>query len=246
MARSATKAWDGGPVAPDSQGHGRSGGRDNAVAGAGSAGGGAGVSRERAALARTLARRSHDAVDRLVELAPVALLEEALEAPTGIGGVARLVSGLADVDVSFTAVDPEAGAVARAAQHKTALLERTPTFSTAEAAAALGVRPNSVTKRRLAGKLLALPVAGGDYRYPAFQFTGAPGTEAGSDNGVLPGFVDVLQAIPVSNPWVRTQVLTTPVDALDGRTLLDLVRTGRPEDLAEAVEAAARYGEHGA
>lgn len=195
------------------------------------------VGRERAALARTLARRSHDAVDQLIHFAPVSLLEEALEAPSAYGGIAQLVSGLAEMGVDLSRVDPEAAAVARAALYKRELLERTPTFTTKQVAELLDVTPQAVTKRRRAGRLLALSTASGDCRYPVLQF---------GPDGLLPGFVEVLDAFEAENPWVRLELLTVPVEELGGSTLVDLIRTGRPQELAIAVGIAHRHGEHAA
>ena len=204
-----------------------------------------GVGRERAALARALARRSHEALDFLVGNAPIAVLTAALEAPTATGGIARLGSALAGVDAGLPAADPETAAIARAAQQKAETLASTRTLSTADVAQVLGVSAQAVTKRRLAGRLLALPTAGGDYRYPAFQFT----EEGSHRRPIVVGFEDALRALRdggVESPWVQLQVLTTSTDALGGRSVADCLRSGDDDARAAAVYVAARYGDHGA
>lgn len=195
--------------------------------------------RERAAVAGPLLERLAHAVSMLLAEAPLDVLQQASAAPTGAGSLAELVSNLPDASPRLAAADPEAAAVARAAVLKRQILESVPTFSTEEVAGILGITTEGVRKRRLAGRLLALP-SGSDFRYPAWQFTPTEG-EGGS--ALLPGLEEVLAAMPVESPWVRFDLLTMPTTDGDGRNVLDLLRAG---ELDRAIATVAGYGEHGA
>ena len=188
--------------------------------------------REREAVAEPLLARTIEALRRLLASAPLDVLQAASAAPTGAGSLATLVSHLPEISPALAEADPEAAAVARAAEVKRSLFARTPTHGTPEVARLLGLTPEGVRKRRLAGRLLALEHAG-DWRFPAWQFT---------PTGVLEGLEPALAAIPVANPWVRLELLTAPLADHGNRSALDLLRAGAVDD---AVAALATYGEAG-
>jgi len=192
------------------------------------------MSRDRIAIAEPFMRRVLETLERMVAEAPLEVLKEAAAAPTGAGAMATLVSHLPDASPALAAVDPEAAAVARAAARKRELLERIPTYTTQEVAALLSLSAEGVRKQRLADKLLAIEHQS-DWRFPAFQFRGA--------GEVLPGLAETLRAMPTDSPWVRLDLMTTPIDDADGQTVVDLLRAGRA---AEARQIVAAYGEHGA
>lgn len=197
--------------------------------------------RERAAVAAPLLRRLVRAMADLVAEAPLDVLQRASAAATGAGSAAELISNLPDASPRLAAADPEAAAIARAAVMKQEILDSTPTFSTGEVARILGLSAEGVRKRRLASRLLALPV-GSDFRYPTWQFSKPADAKPGG-GAVLAGLEDVLAAIEVESPWVRFDLLTTPIANANGRSVLDLLRSGEKE---AAIEAVASYGEHGA
>ncbi|HEY9449826.1 MAG TPA: hypothetical protein VIQ60_08730 [Gemmatimonadaceae bacterium] len=196
--------------------------------------------RERAAVAEPLLERVTHAVADILAEAPLEVLQRAAAAPTGVGSVAKLISSLPDASPRLAAADPEAAAIARAAVMKQKILASTPTFSTAEVAQILGLTAEGVRKRRLSGRVLALPV-GSDFRYPAWQFS-KPAAGGRAGGGMLPGLEEVLAAIPAESPWVRFDLLTTRIRGVRKRTVLDLLRSGKTEAAIEAVTA---YGEHG-
>jgi hypothetical protein len=101
-------------------------------------------------------------------------------------------------------------------------------LSTVELARRLGVSAAAVTKRRVAGRLLAFRHRG-DWRYPAWQLT---------DGALLPGIVEAWQAMPHHAEDLRAvRWFTLPSRHLGGRTPLDALRAGD----AEAVVDAASY-----
>jgi hypothetical protein len=104
-------------------------------------------------------------------------------------------------------------------------------LSTAELARRLGVSAAAVTKRRLAGTVLAFRHKG-DWRYPAWQVSGT--------GELVPGLVAVLRALPDRVDLGRVAWFEEKARNLGGRG----ARTPRSALLAgdaEAVVAAASY-----
>jgi len=194
--------------------------------------------REKDAVAKPLLQRMVDTLTRLVQDAPLDVLQAAAAAPTGAGSAASLLARLPEASVKLAAVDPEAAAVARAAQVKRSLLESIPTYSTQEVANIFGLTPEAIRKRRLAGKLLAVPYLE-DWRFPAWQFA----STATSASDSLPGLDRVLAALPTRNPWISLELLVAPIERDDARNVIDLLQAGAVD---EAVEIVAHYGEQGA
>jgi hypothetical protein len=96
------------------------------------------------------------------------------------------------------------------------------TLDTAEVANLLGTTADEVRRRLEAGRLLAYQTVSGEYRFPRVQFT---------DNGVLPGLEQVLDAMNIDAAWMRVQLLMD-------HDVIGALRDGRVE---EAVLAASSY-----
>jgi hypothetical protein len=103
------------------------------------------------------------------------------------------------------------------------------------AAQILGVSRQVIQKRRLRGRLLALPVGDRAFGYPAWQF--------GDDGRVIPGLEDVLAALAGHDPWMQLAFFLGPDARLDGSTPLEALHR---DDVAAGVAAAESFGEHGA
>lgn len=185
-------------------------------------------------LAQTFVQRSTRMLQRVSRAAPLGVLKTALESATDIGGVAALLSDLAPLGMDLSAVDPLSEAMARGVAAKQRLLkEAGGALTSARVAQGLGLTRQAVDKRRSRRALLAVPVGSGDYLYPACQFT---------EDGVIPGFAEVLQAFAVENPWTQLSALLAPAPALRGRSILTALKRGeRPA----AVAVAAAFGEQG-
>jgi hypothetical protein len=197
------------------------------------------LSRQKQAVAGPLLARIVNALSDLVAEAPIEVLQRAAEAPSGAGSAASLVAHLSLASPRLAAADPEAAAVARAAGLKQSLLESVPTYSTAEVATLLGISAEAVRKRRLADKLLAVPVAS-DWRFPAWQFASP---SSSSRHGTIPGLERVLAALPMQNPWARLDLLTAPLGGNEARNIVGLLESGAVDEAAAIVAA---YGDHGA
>lgn len=98
-----------------------------------------------------------------------------------------------------------------------------------------GVSRQAVDKRVQEGSLLAVPGPSNRRCYPTLQFN--------RDGSVVAGLKEVQDALPVESPWVVLNFLARPDDRLGGRKPIDVLREG---SLPLVLEAANRYGEHGA
>lgn len=185
-------------------------------------------------LRKVFRRRTEALIERLTAQASDEALAAALEAPSDVGGLARLLSDLATLGMEVESIDPFAEAIARGVEAKQELLrEAGGGWSSTEVARHLGMTRQGVDKRRKAGKLLALQSGRGDYLYPVCQFT---------EQGMLPGIDQFLAACPPSGGWTRLDLLLTPAEEIGGRSPLEALRLG---DAKAAARAASMFGELG-
>jgi hypothetical protein len=124
----------------------------------------------------------------------------------------------------------------RGAGAKRALLvEAGGTYSTVEAARMLGITPGAVQQRRARGRLLAVPLANGEWGFPVCQFGSA---------GVVAALPRILAVFGTRDPWVQLSILLSREPALDDRRLIDLLAAS--EHLDEVERITASYGiQHG-
>jgi hypothetical protein len=83
-------------------------------------------------------------------------------------------------------------------------------------------------------KLLAVPLPGGQWGFPALQF--------GKDGHVRPGIPEVARAGAHVDPWTLLSILVDDVE--DGRGGLLLERLDEPAVLTDVLNRLATYGEH--
>lgn len=179
-------------------------------------------------------RRTNALIERLAQYASDEVIAAALQAPTDLGGLARLLSDTASFGMELDRIDPFAEAIARGAEAKQELLAAAGGgWGSPRVAAHLGITRQAVDKRRRAGRLLALQSGRGDWLYPVCQFT---------DDGVLPGIDRYLAAFPASGGWTRLDVLLAPAEEIGDRSPLEALRQGNVE---AAVRVASMFGEQG-
>jgi len=179
-------------------------------------------------------RRTEALIERIAAGASDEALAAALEAPSDVGGLARLLSDLAAIGMNVESIDPFAEAIARGVEAKQELLrEAGGGWSSTRVATHLGMTRQGVDKRRKGGKLLALQSGQGDYLYPVCQFT---------EHGVLPGIDRFLAACPSSGGWTRLDLLLTPAEEIGDRSPLEALRHG---DVEAAQRVASMFGELG-
>jgi hypothetical protein len=177
------------------------------------------LSRSCNAIARMSAALPAQTLGEVVgELSDYRVLLHALEEPETLGALEE--------------DDPLASARLRGLEVRAELLKSEGgVLSVNEVATRLGISRQAVDKRRRARHLLALPMGKSRHLYPAWQFT---------EDGVLPGLEQVLQAFQDEAPWSQAAFFLGENTILDGKRPLDELRRG---DLAGVRRAAALLGE---
>ncbi len=102
-----------------------------------------------------------------------------------------------------------------------------------EAGSVLGLTRQAIDKRRLAGKLIAIPQGQRGFGYPACQFT---------SRGSVPGLDRMLLALGRSDAWMQLIFLLSPNSVLGNRSPLELLSEGQ---VSVVTSAASVFGEQG-
>lgn len=175
--------------------------------------------------------RSCDALARMSAVLPAQTLGEVVGEPSEY----RVLLHALQEPETLSALeedDPLAAARLRGLAVRAELLKAEGgVLSVNEVATRLGISRQAVDKRRRARQLLALPMGKSRYSYPAWQF---------SENGVLPGVEEVLQAFQDEAPWSQAAFFLGGNTVLDGQRPIDELRRG---NVAGVRRAAALLGE---
>jgi hypothetical protein len=107
-------------------------------------------------------------------------------------------------------------------------------ISADEVAGILRLTRQAIDKRRIAGKLIAIPQGQRGFGYPVCQFTA---------RGSLPGLEQFLLALNRNDAWMQLIFLLSPNSNLGNRSPLQLLSDG---EVDAVTSAAAIFGEHGA
>ncbi len=107
-------------------------------------------------------------------------------------------------------------------------------LTSSQAAAVLRISVPGVKQRMDRHKVLAVPLPGGQWGFPALQFQ-----EGGS---VRPGVAETAKAGAHIDPWTLLSILVDDVDDGSGGMLLQ--RLDEPAVLADVLRRLATYGEH--
>jgi len=109
-------------------------------------------------------------------------------------------------------------------------------LSSSQAAEVLRISVPGVKQRLERGKLLAVPLPGGQRGFPALQFQ--------QDGHVRKGVAEVAAAGAHLDPWALLAILVDEDEGAPGGTLLE--RLGDDEVRADVLSRLASYGEHAA
>ncbi|HEX8360109.1 MAG TPA: hypothetical protein VF613_08380 [Longimicrobium sp.] len=160
-------------------------------------------------------------------------LRRAIAAPTAAGTVVEVLNAAPEVGLAQETATTRA--LARGAVAKQEMIQEAGgCLSSGEVARLLGVTASAVNQRRARQMILAVPLSGGEWGFPARQFEGRE---------VRPGVAEVVRAAGEMNRWVLLSLLLDPVgeageaalDALDREEVRAEVRArlGSNEDAAE-------------
>ncbi|CAA9347723.1 MAG: hypothetical protein AVDCRST_MAG68-4039 [uncultured Gemmatimonadetes bacterium] len=179
-------------------------------------------------------RRMRALTRDLARNAPSKVLADALSRPSARGAITHVLG-----EVEPTAEELEVARLReRAMERGLAMRERLREdaggfLDTAQVAARLGVRRQSVDKRRKEGGLLALETPQGHFLFPACQLT---------SDGTIPGLKEVLAVMKGGGFWETLAGLVTPAPALAGRSILQALQQCRgDEERRRIVELAGAY-----
>jgi hypothetical protein len=190
------------------------------------------VERE-APILRTLLVRGINAVLKFTALSEGSIAN-ATEAPTDLAVLLRALSSTELLD-DLKQVEPLAPAFIRGIEASRKLIDdHGGAMTSSQVAGTLGVSRQAVEKRRRSGKLLAVSTGRHGYRYPVWQFDAS---------GVLPGLEDTLKFLSSHDEWMQVAFFVSKNQRLKGRTPAEALRDG---NLAQVLDAAEVYGEHGA
>ncbi len=154
----------------------------------------------------------------------------ALTASSDLGVLARALSDAAS-SPAVAELDPTAELIAAGVERKNELIEMAGGLLSAKnAGLAMGISRQAIEKRRKSGGLIGIR-AGGEYRYPAFQFR---------DGALVLGLDDVLKSLPIKAEWMRLEWLLTASPELEGVKPLEALEKGRTR---EVIETAAAHGD---
>lgn len=160
-------------------------------------------------------------------------LQHAVAAPTGAATVVEVLN--ASPDVGLQKETAMTRALARGAVAKQEMIQESGgCFSSSEVAKLLGITQSGVNLRRSRNGILAVPLSGGEWGFPARQF---------QDGDLRPGLAEVLRAAGAINPWWLLSILLDPVVGSKDEVLLDALE--RPEVLGDVLNRIATYGEQG-
>ncbi|HEV7590860.1 MAG TPA: hypothetical protein VGO40_22305 [Longimicrobium sp.] len=109
-------------------------------------------------------------------------------------------------------------------------------LSSSQAAEVLRISVPGVKQRLERGKLLAVPLPGGQRGFPALQFQ--------QDGHVRKGVAEVAAAGAHLDPWALLAILVDEADGAEGGTLLE--RLGEEAALRDVLSRLASYGVHAA
>ncbi|MDX2144019.1 MAG: hypothetical protein SFV19_11735 [Rhodospirillaceae bacterium] len=181
-----------------------------------------GPDQNQALMTRTLSGIAH-VLETLTDTDVVA----ALEAPTDIGVMARVLSS-AVLERDLVKLDPTADLILNGAYRKRELLKSAGgAYSSQQVADIIGIERQSVDKRRKANTLIAVPL-GEDYGYPACQF---------DSSGMVKGLAEALKVMPIHDGWMRLEWLLTPDSVLGERSPLEELKAGRITDVIDVAAA---------
>lgn len=188
-----------------------------------------------AAAALTRALRAVTALRTLAATIPDDALLDIITQPTDLASLRALIAA---ADAARPPAEPLLAAALDRGRDATEQLiaEAGGALTVSEAAILLDLHPETITAWGRSHILLMLPGEDGPRsdRYPSCQLrNGAP----------LPGLTEVLCAMASHGPVVTLSFLLSPSARLpDDARPIDLLRVGR---VAEVLDAASRYGEHG-
>lgn len=194
----------------------------------------AGKDATRAMLEESLLRRVEGTMRASLKRMTLSDLMRAVEAPTPAATVVEIMNAAPEVGLEDGSAWTRA--LARGVARKQEMIRAAGgVLSSGEVARLLGVSVSAVNQRKNRHRsILAVPLSGGEWGFPARQFVG--------DGDVRKGVSEVVRAAGEMNPWVLLSILLDPVAGEGGPVLLD--QLDDPAVREDVLNRVRTYGEH--
>lgn len=182
---------------------------------------------------RSLVEKATDLFRRSLKQMTVEQLQRAVAAPSPAATIVEVLNAAPEVGLARETATTRA--LARGAAAKQEMLQAAGgSLSSGAAARLLGKTVSAVNQRRARNQILAVPLSGGEWGFPAAQF---------SSGDLRSGVAEVASAAGTMNPWVLLSILLDRVPGSDSRIIDSLDDSAVLEDVLARVRS---YGEHGA
>lgn len=160
-------------------------------------------------------------------------IERAIAAPTPAATVVEVLN--AALDVGLARETATTRSLARGAAAKQEMLQTGGgCLSSSEVAKLLGKTVSAVNQRRARNQILAVPLSGGEWGFPARQF---------ASGDLRRGIAEVVSTAGSMNPWVLLSIL---LDRVPGSELRIIDSLDNPEVMEDIRTRIRSYGQHGA
>ncbi|MFL5537857.1 MAG: hypothetical protein ACJ8J0_02640, partial [Longimicrobiaceae bacterium] len=170
---------------------------------------------------RSLVERATSVIRMSLERMTVEQIQKAIAAPTPAATVVEVLNAAPEVGLARETATTRA--LARGAAAKQEMIQAAGgCLSSGEVAKLLGKTVSAVNQRRARGQILAVPLSGGEWGFPASQFS------AGDLRG---GIAEVVQAARTMNPWVLLSILLDRIPGSGSSIIDSLDRPGVMEDV---------------
>jgi len=160
-------------------------------------------------------------------------IQRAIAAPTPAATIVEVLNAAPEVGLARETATTRA--LARGAAAKQEMIQAAGgCLSSGDVAKLLGKTVSAVNQRRVRNQILAVPLSGGEWGFPASQF---------STGDLRNGIAEVVSIARTMNPWVLLSILLDRVPGSESRIINSLDAPGVMEDVVARVRS---YGQHGA
>lgn len=181
----------------------------------------------------SLYEKATDLFRKSLKQMTVEQIQRAVAAPTPASTVVEVLNAAPEVGLARETATTRA--LARGAAAKQEMLKAAGgCLSSGEVAKLLGKTVSAVNQRRTRNQILAVPLSGGEWGFPASQF---------SSGDLRNGIAEVASAAGRMNPWVLLSILLDRVPGSTARIIDRLEDPAVKEDVLARVHS---YGQHGA
>jgi len=159
-------------------------------------------------------------------------IQRAIAAPSPAATIVEVLNAAPEIGLARETATTRA--LARGAAAKQEMLQAAGgCLSSGDVARLLGKTVSAVNQRRARNQILAVPLSGGEWGFPANQF---------ASGDLRPGIADIVSSAGTMSPWVLLSILLDRVPGSEARIIDSL---DDPEVMQDVLTRVRTYGEHG-